>query len=184
VAAHGPHVDDGTGLRLAFRVRLAVVALTVTLVLLLPAASLTATSTSGISLVTYPTSQTVADGGTATFTIVVRNSGDVELTRVAVGDGRSQNCNRRFAQLPAGASFSYTCRHSSVTKAFDSVATLSGSAPEGRQMTASDHATVMVTHSAAQRTTSSAKATKRPRKRPRKRPPRPVIRPYRIALTG
>lgn len=160
--------------------RLAVAALTCTLVLLLPAASLTSTSKSGISLVTYPTAQTVAAGGTARLTIVVRNSGDVELTRVAVGDRRSPNCNRRVAQLPAGASFSYTCRHAGVTKGLESVATSSGSAPDGHQVTASDRARVKVTRHTASRTTSSATATKKPSKRP----PRPVIRHTLPKATG
>jgi hypothetical protein len=159
--------------------RLAVAALTVTLVLLLPAASLTAPSKTGISLVTYPTSQIVAEGGTARFTIVVRNSGDVELTRVAVGDRRSPNCNRRLARLPAGASFSYTCRHAGMTKGLESVAIASGSAPEGRQVSASDRVLVKVTPHSASRRTSSATAAK-----PRKRPRRPVIRHLIPRATG
>ena len=54
-----------------------------------------------IAIVKNPKSQTVAKGGTATFTITVTNTGDVTLTDVHVDDPLSPNCNRTKADIPA-----------------------------------------------------------------------------------
>ena len=57
-----------------------------------------------IAIVKNPKSQTVAVGGTATFTITVTNAGNTVLTNVTVTDPLSPNCNRTSAQIPALAS--------------------------------------------------------------------------------
>jgi uncharacterized repeat protein (TIGR01451 family) len=103
-----------------------------------------------IAIVKNPKSQTVARGGTATFTITVTNVGNTVLTDVNVVDPLSPNCNRTKAQIPAlasmapGASISYTCTRPSVTTAFDNVATATGTPPTGPNVTASDTAPVKV----------------------------------------
>src|SRR5262249_47657156 len=88
--------------------------------------------------------------GTATFQITVTNTGNTVLTNVTVIDPLTPNCNRTSAQLPAlasmapGASVSYTCRRPNVRKAFDNVATATGTPPAGANVTASDRAPVKV----------------------------------------
>jgi uncharacterized repeat protein (TIGR01451 family) len=101
-----------------------------------------------IAIVKNPKSQTVAVGGTATFTITVTNSGNVTLTNVTVTDPLSPNCNRTKAQIPAlasmapGAHVTYTCTRPNVRASFDNVATAIGSPPSGPNVTASDTAPV------------------------------------------
>jgi uncharacterized repeat protein (TIGR01451 family) len=101
-----------------------------------------------IAIVKNPKSQTVANGGTATFTITVTNAGNVTLTDVTVTDPLSPNCNRTKAQIPAlasmapGATVTYTCTRPNVTGSFDNVATATGTPPTGPNVTASDTAPV------------------------------------------
>jgi len=103
-----------------------------------------------IAIVKNPKSQTVARGGTATFTITVTNAGNVTLTDVVVADPLSPNCNRTKAELPAlasmapGATVSYTCTRPNVTAGFDNVATATGSPPTGPAVSANDTAPVKV----------------------------------------
>jgi uncharacterized repeat protein (TIGR01451 family) len=94
-----------------------------------------------ISIVKNPKSQTVTNGGTATFTITVTNIGDVALSNVTVSDPRSPNCNRTIGTLAPGASTSYTCTRSNVTASFNNVAVASGTAG-GTTVTAQDTAPV------------------------------------------
>jgi len=103
-----------------------------------------------IAIVKNPKTQTVANGGTATFTITVTNVGNTVLTDVHVDDPLSPNCNRTKADIPAlasmapGASLSYTCTRPNVTTGFDNVATVTGTPPSGPNVTASDTAPVKV----------------------------------------
>jgi phosphoheptose isomerase len=103
-----------------------------------------------IAIVKNPKSQTVAVGGTATFTITVTNVGNTVLTDVHVDDPLTPNCNRTKAQIPAlasmapGASVTYTCTRPNVRAAFDNVATATGTPPTGPNVTASDTAPVKV----------------------------------------
>jgi len=103
-----------------------------------------------IAIVKNPKSQTVANGGTATFTITVTNAGNVTLTDVTVTDPLSPNCNRTKADIPAlasmapGATVTYTCTRPNVRGNFDNVATATGTPPSGPNVTASDTAPVKV----------------------------------------
>jgi uncharacterized repeat protein (TIGR01451 family) len=103
-----------------------------------------------IAIVKNPKSQTVAVGGTATFTITVTNVGNTVLTDVHVDDPLTPNCNRTKAQIPAlasmapGASVTYSCTKTNVRAAFDNVATATGTPPTGPNVTASDTAPVKV----------------------------------------
>jgi len=81
-----------------------------------------------ISIVKNPKSQTVASGGTATFTITVSNNGNSALTNVRVTDALSPNCNRTIGTLAPGASVSYTCTRPNVRASFQNVAVASGTA--------------------------------------------------------
>jgi len=101
-----------------------------------------------IAIVKNPKSQTVAVGGTATFSITVTNTGNVTLTDVHVVDPLSPNCNRTKADIPAlasmapGAAVTYSCTRPNVRAAFDNVATATGTPPTGPNVTASDTAPV------------------------------------------
>jgi uncharacterized repeat protein (TIGR01451 family) len=101
-----------------------------------------------IAIVKNPKAQTVAVGGTATFTITVTNSGNTILTDVTVTDPLSPNCNRTKAQIPAlasmapGATVTYSCTRPNVRASFDNVATATGTPPSGPNVTASDTAPV------------------------------------------
>ena len=102
----------------------------------------------GIAIVKNPKSQTVAVGGTATFSITVTNIGNVTLTDVHVVDPLSPNCNRTKADIPALASMApqaavtYSCTRPNVRSAFNNVATAIGTPPTGPDVTASDTAPV------------------------------------------
>jgi uncharacterized repeat protein (TIGR01451 family) len=103
-----------------------------------------------IAIVKNPKSQTVTVGGTARFQITVTNVGNTVLTNVTVTDPLSPNCNRTKAQIPAlasmqpNASVTYSCSRPNVQRAFDNVATATGTPPSGPNVTASDRAPVKV----------------------------------------
>ena len=85
--------------------------------------------------------QIVASGGTATFTIRVENTGDVNLLNTAVADVLVADCARDILEvrelwngkvavgwlLKPGESFSYTCTEPGVTGGFVNSATASAS---------------------------------------------------------
>jgi uncharacterized repeat protein (TIGR01451 family) len=101
-----------------------------------------------IAIVKNPKSQTVAVGGTATFSITVTNAGNTVLTDVTVTDPLTPNCNRTKVEIPAlasmapGATVTYTCTRPNVRAGFDNVATATGTPPSGPNVTASDTAPV------------------------------------------
>ena len=95
-----------------------------------------------ISIVKDPSSQSVAFDGTATFTITVKNTGDVTLTNVTVTDPLSPDCDRDLGTLAKGASKSYSCKRANVKDGFTNVATATGKPPTGANVTAKDSATV------------------------------------------
>jgi uncharacterized repeat protein (TIGR01451 family) len=101
-----------------------------------------------IAIVKNPKSQTVAVGGTATFTITVTNAGNTVLTDVNVVDPLTPNCNRTKAQIPAlasmdpGVTVTYSCTRPNVRASFDNVATATGTPPSGPNVTATDTAPV------------------------------------------
>ncbi len=79
-----------------------------------------------------PDTQQVGQGGTATFTIKVTNTGDVPLSNITVNDPNSPNCDRAAGTIPtlfpatgSPNSFTYTCSVV-VTQAFTNVATANG----------------------------------------------------------
>jgi uncharacterized repeat protein (TIGR01451 family) len=101
-----------------------------------------------IAIVKNPKAQTVAVGGTATFTITVTNAGNTVLTDVTVSDPLTPSCNRTKAEIPAlasmapGASVTYSCTKTNVRASFDNVGTAIGTPPSGPNVTASDTAPV------------------------------------------
>jgi uncharacterized repeat protein (TIGR01451 family) len=95
-----------------------------------------------ITITKGPKSQTVAHGGTATFTISVENRGDVTLHDVVVRDQRTPDCSRSIGTLAPGAGTSYTCVQRNVTASFQNVAVVTGKSPTGQSVKAQDHADV------------------------------------------
>lgn len=70
--------------------------------------------------------QQVAIGGTATFEIVVTNTGGEALKNVVVTDPLEPNCDRTIGNLAIGASDTYTCTSSNIQEAFTNVASVTG----------------------------------------------------------
>ena len=109
-----------------------------------------APGTPGITIAKSPDQQSVASGGTVTFSIVVTNTGQVALTNVRVQDALAPECARTSAQLPGlaamapGASVTYTCTQANVTQSLTNVATVAATPPSGADVTATDSAQVTV----------------------------------------
>jgi len=103
-----------------------------------------------IAITKNPKSQSILTGQTATFTIVVTNTGDVTLTNVTVTDQLSPDCNKTSAQITAlgamapGASVTYNCTLSNAQASFTNVAVATGTPPSGSNVTAQDSAPVTV----------------------------------------
>ncbi len=90
-------------------------------------------------------SQTVNPGASASFEIVVTNSGDVDLFNVFVDDPLESACDQFVGSLAAGDSFTYTCTGAAVTTGYTNVADVSGDPVDGSpQVTASDPSDVLV----------------------------------------
>ncbi len=121
-----------------------------------------------IAIVKNPKAQTVAVGGTATFTITVTNAGNTVLTDVTVVDPLTPSCNRTKVEIPAlasmapGASVTYSCTKTNVRASFDNVATAIGTPPSGPNVTASDTAPVK-----AQTLTPKKKKVVKKKKKPK-----------------
>ncbi|MBP2475726.1 putative repeat protein (TIGR01451 family)/LPXTG-motif cell wall-anchored protein [Crossiella equi] len=90
--------------------------------------------------------ETVREGDEVTFTVEVRNTGDVPLTRVAVADPVLPACARTLPDLAPGARESYSCTWTAGATDLVNTATVTGTDPTGRQVTASDDAAVDVVH--------------------------------------
>ena len=97
-----------------------------------------------IQIVKDPAAQAVLAGGTANFNITVTNTGDADLTNVAVTDPLAPLCDNIIGNLTAGASTSYSCTLSPVTGAFTNTANVSGLDPFGSPVTSTDTADVTV----------------------------------------
>jgi uncharacterized repeat protein (TIGR01451 family) len=103
-----------------------------------------------IAITKNPKAQTILTGQTASFSIVVTNTGNVTLTNVTVTDQLSPDCNKTSAQIAAlgamapGASVTYNCSLANVTASFTNVAVATGTPPSGSNVTAQDSAPVTV----------------------------------------
>ena len=91
-----------------------------------------------------PDSQIVVSGDTATFTINVTNTGNVDLTDVEVTDTNAPDCDSTIGALAAGASIvEYTCTVANVTSGFTNSAVVTGDY-QGGEVTDQDDADVAV----------------------------------------
>ena len=91
--------------------------------------------TYNVSITKDPDLQTVVSGGTATWTITVRNTGAAPLTGVFVSDPEAPDCNRTIGDLPVGAAGvrSWTCTRTNVTTGFTNVAFVDSNETDVRQ---------------------------------------------------
>jgi uncharacterized repeat protein (TIGR01451 family) len=98
-----------------------------------------------IALAKTPDSQTIVSGGTANFTIVITNTGDVTLANIQVSDPLAASCNRPdLGSLTPNNSTSYTCSRSGITAGFLNEAAVTGQDPLGDHVSDSDAAFVDV----------------------------------------
>jgi uncharacterized repeat protein (TIGR01451 family) len=97
-----------------------------------------------ISISKNPKSQAITAGGTANFTIVVTNTGDIALSNVQVTDTQAPNCAKVIGDLAPGASSSYDCALAGVAASFTNSATATGHPAVGADVTATDTAPVTV----------------------------------------
>ncbi len=86
----------------------------------------------------------VLKGSDVTFEIEVKNTGDVDLTEVAVTDALAPTCAKSIGSLAAGASQTYSCTVAGVTADFTNVAVVTGQPPVGTAVTDSDPSSVDV----------------------------------------
>ena len=89
-------------------------------------ASVTVVAAPAIDIQKTPDAQTVVHGQTATFTIVVTNTGNVPLTAVTVTDPLAPGCAASIGALAVGGTSSYTCTLADVTSSFTNTATVTG----------------------------------------------------------
>jgi uncharacterized repeat protein (TIGR01451 family) len=94
--------------------------------------------------------QEVTSGPTATFTIMITNTGDITLTSVTVADALASDCIRVFGSLYAGKGTSYTCTAFGVVNSFTNSAMVSGTLQGGGIVTDTDTAAVTVIHPAVE----------------------------------
>ncbi len=97
-----------------------------------------------ISVAKTPDTQTVVEGGDATFTITVTNTGDADLTGVTVTDGVVPACDNSFALLAVGETQTYSCTESGVSADFTNTVDAAGTDPLGTVVTSTDTADVTV----------------------------------------
>jgi uncharacterized repeat protein (TIGR01451 family) len=95
-----------------------------------------------ITIAKTPNTQAVVSGGTANFTILVQNTGDVDLSNVTVSDPNAPDCVATFASIPVGGSETYTCSLANVTAGFTNTASVTATPPTGPDVSDSDTADV------------------------------------------
>ncbi|WP_233225709.1 DUF7507 domain-containing protein [Amycolatopsis sp. CA-126428] len=86
----------------------------------------------------------VREGDTVTFSILVKNTGDVPLADVRVVDDHTPSCAHTVPELAADAEVSYICTTIAGKVGFTGKATATGQDPVRRPVTASGEATFVV----------------------------------------
>ena len=80
-----------------------------------------------VSLSKSPDEQVVVAGGTASFEIIVENTGDVPLRDLSVSDPLTPDCDQLIATLAIGERFTYACSAEDVQASFLNTASVSAS---------------------------------------------------------
>lgn len=99
----------------------------------------------GLTIDKLPEVQSVSLGATATFTIIVKNTGTVALSNVSVADSEAPNCNKTLGTMAPGQQQTYVCTKASVMKSFLNEAVATGKPASSDAVTAKDRAAVNVT---------------------------------------
>ena len=99
----------------------------------------------GIAIEKLPDRQTIAPGETARFTIIVTNTGELDLKEVFVSDPEAPGCDKVIGDLPVGKHVEYACELADVGRDFVNVATVDGVDEFGEHVTDDDDAFVDVT---------------------------------------
>lgn len=86
----------------------------------------------------------VRAGDTVTFSILVKNTGDVPLAGVTVVDDHTPSCAHTAEELAVDAEISYSCTTTAGKVGFTGKATATGQDPTRRPVTASGEATFVV----------------------------------------
>ena len=86
----------------------------------------------------------VRPGDTVTFSILVKNTGDVPLADVNVVDDHTPSCAHSAGELAVDAEISYTCTTIAGKVGFTGTATVTGQDPTHRPVTTSGEATFVV----------------------------------------
>ncbi|MEM7116667.1 MAG: Ig-like domain-containing protein [Chloroflexota bacterium] len=97
---------------------------------------------SKIELFINPSEQDVNIGETALFTIVITNTGNVDLTNVDISNTLVPNCDRSLEMIPAGQPSTYSCEFPNVTNSFLNQATVTAQDPLNETVTDSASAFV------------------------------------------
>ena len=84
----------------------------------------------------------MAKGASATWTITVKNTGDVKLHDVTVTDPKAPNCNHDLGIMNPGQSKTYTCSRPNTTENYRNIANVVGTSPNNKKVTDSDFARV------------------------------------------
>ena len=106
-------------------------------------------------MIKTPSSQTVASGGTATFTLTVRNPGSVPLHNIIVSDPQCTTLTGPTGDtsnpgiLDTTETWTYTCTVNNVTSDFTNTVTATGTPPSGPDVFRSATAQVAVVVPAA-----------------------------------
>lgn len=98
----------------------------------------------GLSISKSPDDQMILTGTTATFTILVTNTGDVPLSGVMVTDTLAPDCDRYIGDLGVGEDYEYQCTLENVTEDFTNVAEVTGYSPLETLLSDEDDADVDV----------------------------------------
>ncbi|MEV4143159.1 hypothetical protein AB0J40_05785 [Amycolatopsis sp. NPDC049691] len=97
-----------------------------------------------IALMKDATPYEVREGATVTFSILVKNTGDVPLTAVSVVDDHTTSCAHTVGNLAVDAEITYTCTTIAGKTGFTGRATVTGQDPTGRPVQAAGEATFVV----------------------------------------
>jgi hypothetical protein len=103
-----------------------------------------------IAVIKTPSNQTVVSGGTATFSLVVTNPGNVPLTNITVTDPDCSTLTGPVGVTTPGTlqttdTWTYTCTTTNVTADFTNTVMVTGTPPSGPAVSRSATADVTVT---------------------------------------
>ena len=86
-----------------------------------------------LSLEMFPDSQTIAQGGSAVFTVQVQNLGSVPLEEVTIQDPAVPDCERDLGTLGIGESRIYSCSLREIFVEFTNTASVHGRDSQGHE---------------------------------------------------